>query len=595
MHDFTLKTTNNCSFILYSQCFLFVFLLRRAIDVIGFSSDGDPRLLSSMGYFTLQNELNIGSSATTESFLCLQDTVHIGTKLRNRLLAPSIHLPLGSSIVTISHLKLLINRYPKEEHGLVLYDICPEDRQNFGSLQKIMQERVLGCLTKNIMGSAGTVRYLRVCAAITSSLIEESLKPEERIYKMCYSQFFVRAWKVWLLQNNFTIKENFITNNAFTCIEINAQNLISLTKKFRNGKIEELFMPSLFNSQPNEELFRQLRSMGTINYTKINFTLLELFHTVSRVELLNNIIYIELAGKGVFFPRNQLNKARLNQHKLPSDEDIDTIINKAKLAALKDAVELGMRVEAHEIETTDVLQKYECNAPIQLHIDGESVAESDGDDGMPDQSDKNTYIDVTLADGTEKKMKKSTYLWTLKGTANHLSNDRLKRVQGESSSGGPKAKRQLVFRKENHTESLLTLAQNTDIQIGEWCIFKDEKSSKNSFLLGNIVAYRYINGHTAKQKQYSWEIAPIEPPANLKHKRGIEVLAAWYLITANMNFSLIGESRFININRYVGTLDCPHLKITSDTCLTITSDKIALNTFFERLVQIASANTKLKQ
>lgn len=558
--------------------------------MIGFSADGDTRLLSSMGHFTLQNELNIDSSATN-SFLCLQDTVHIGTKLRNRLLAASIHLPLGSSIISISHLKLLINRVSKEEHGLVMYDICPEDRQNFGSLQKIMQQRVLDGLMKQIVGSAGTVKYIKLCADITSSLVEEDLKPEDRIFRLCYSQFFVRAWRTWLLQHNFSLTDNFISSNAYTCIEVNAMNLISLTKKFRNEKIEELFMPSLFNSQPNEELFRQLRSMGTINYTKINFTLLELFHTVSRVELLNNIIYIELAGRGVSFPRNQLNKARLNtHHQLPCDEQIDIIINRAKHAAWKDAIELGMPVEIHSIESTDVLRKYENTPQSESQMDPESDSESDGKDNVSDQSDKKTYIDITLDDGAKKKIKKSTFLWTLKDPANHLSNDRLKRVREANSLESPKAKRQLIFRKDNHTESSLTLSQNSEIQIGDWCIFKCDKSFKNSFVVGNIVAFRYINGRTLKEKQYSWEVAPITPPAHVKNRRGIEVLAAWYSMTETIEFSPNGEnrSRYINIKKYVATLNCSHIKIIPNSGhLSITNDETVLKTLLEQLVKLA--------
>lgn len=41
-------------------------------------------------------------------------------------------------------------------------------------------------------------------------------------------------------------------------------------------------------------------SMGTINYTKINFTLLELIHLVGRVELMNDIMHFKLADSDVY-------------------------------------------------------------------------------------------------------------------------------------------------------------------------------------------------------------------------------------------------------------------------------------------------------
>lgn len=50
----------------------FFYLFRNYIEVIGFSSDGDTRLLSSMLHFTKQNE-----SSGDFVFFCLQDTVHI--------------------------------------------------------------------------------------------------------------------------------------------------------------------------------------------------------------------------------------------------------------------------------------------------------------------------------------------------------------------------------------------------------------------------------------------------------------------------------------------------------------------------------------
>lgn len=170
-------------------------------------------------------------------------------------------MPMGSSLVSIAHLKLLISSVPKEIHGLVMSDICPDDRQNYGSLQKIMQHKVLDALIEHIVGSDGTVMFLRICAEVTSSLIDEDLLPSERIYRLSHAKFFFRAWRIWLKQHNLSIADNCISTNANSCIEINAENLISVTRKFRDEEMEELFMPTLFNSQPNEEIFRLFRSM----------------------------------------------------------------------------------------------------------------------------------------------------------------------------------------------------------------------------------------------------------------------------------------------------------------------------------------------
>lgn len=82
------------------------------------------------------------------------------------------------------------------------------------------------------------------------------------------------------------------------CIEINARNLIRfaivVSQKFRNRGEPEMFLPPIFDSQACEKLFRRFRSMGTTNFTKINFSILELIHMVGRVEVQTDIAYCQL-------------------------------------------------------------------------------------------------------------------------------------------------------------------------------------------------------------------------------------------------------------------------------------------------------------
>lgn len=94
---------------------------------------------------------------TDNSFV--QDTIHIATKLRNRLLKPSILLPLGNKLISVSHLKILINIMSKDKHLLSLSDIEPKDKMNFESAKKISQEYVQKLLLNHIPDSEGTVLY----------------------------------------------------------------------------------------------------------------------------------------------------------------------------------------------------------------------------------------------------------------------------------------------------------------------------------------------------------------------------------------------------------------------------------------------------
>lgn len=93
-----------------------------------------------------------------------QDTVHIGTKMRNRLLNTSIVLTIGKRVATVAHIKTLIEILSKEKHGLVSVDISPEDRQNLVSLEKVMQSRVLEALKSHVADSEGTIKYTSIYA-----------------------------------------------------------------------------------------------------------------------------------------------------------------------------------------------------------------------------------------------------------------------------------------------------------------------------------------------------------------------------------------------------------------------------------------------
>lgn len=310
----------------------FSLLNRFNINVVGTSSDGDNRLLKAM-MNVMKFNLTPGSNLDDfngDFLVCVQDTIHEGTKMRNRLLNPSILLNMGNEIVSIVHIKMLMEKVSKEIHGLVQSDIYPEDRQNFSSLEKLMEPRILDALKKNVADSDGTIMYLMLCKQITSSYLEENLDPVERIYRIWHALYFLRCWRNWIqsTNNEYTLKENFISRNLFLCVELNSHALVYLIRKLRYNHQMDLFMPSKFASQPCESIFRQMRSMGTANFTKINFNLYELMHMTGRVGLLNQIVY---SRNEIKFPRIES-----KQHKekknivLPSDQQILEVMKRAQ-------------------------------------------------------------------------------------------------------------------------------------------------------------------------------------------------------------------------------------------------------------------------
>lgn len=200
--------------------------------MVGFTSDGDTRLLSAMTYLINKHP---------DDTIVVQDPTHIGTKLRNRLLKIGISLPIGSYNVSINHLKNLVQNVQKSIHGLAIIDICPSDRMNFESFRKITDERVIDALKKYVPASDATVLYLKISREVTSSYLELDLSPLERVYRMFHGLYIFRIWREHIkTSRRLNISNNFISSNAYSCIEINARTLIMLIKKFRNeGKSEQ--------------------------------------------------------------------------------------------------------------------------------------------------------------------------------------------------------------------------------------------------------------------------------------------------------------------------------------------------------------------
>lgn len=495
--------------------------------------------------------------STIDSSICfLQDILHIGTKLRNRLLDLVIFLLIGNKVASVSHFKILINLVAKAVHGLVYSDIAPDDRQNYNSLEKVMKPHVREALAKYVLDSEGTIEYIRICHEITSSLYDDDLSPLERISRIWRSTFFLRAWRLYIkraAKEGLNLDDNFISGNAYQCIELNAKNLVILVKKFRDEGLTEFFHPTLFNSQPCEETFRKLRSMGTLNFTKVNFTLLELTHLIGRVELMDEIMNFKLADIDVHFPRNPIHKAKLNQFKLPSDLEIDNTINQALNTAIEDAKKFEIFVTKEDIEKCELKQVDVLLCPgdqsshinhIDLGIASTNNTHLLEHDYIKDYSNRDTqknrsFVSVASENG-EKLVKKSTLIWSLSTSRNKLSSDRMRRVQSKP------VRRQLEFVDTSFVTNIVN--RNSEIRIGDWCLFRNIfEEDNNAWLLGNIISFRHMNAKTKKEKQYMWDFVSVACEENT---RPIEVLASWQKMDMNGIFHRVA-CEFISIDNYV--------------------------------------------
>ncbi|CAF4106527.1 unnamed protein product [Rotaria magnacalcarata] len=146
--------------ILQRWWYIFNQSLKRNIRIIGFSTDTDPKYLRAMrlmsGFLGAHPHFQVHQHPQTFQikirshwswfYLCeqqlllfFQDSTHLVTKWRNRLLSTTAELCLGNQSISINHLHDIIENdtYSKLDDGLTKSDINPKDRQNFSSCLKL--------------------------------------------------------------------------------------------------------------------------------------------------------------------------------------------------------------------------------------------------------------------------------------------------------------------------------------------------------------------------------------------------------------------------------------------------------------------------
>ena len=227
----------------------------------------------------------------TQLFLCFQDSTHIATKLRNRLLSETASLLIGSYKISIQDVENLIYNYSKMDHNLVISDVYVKDKQNYASCIKLSSENVLQLLNQG-EETIGTYCYLSLLQFIIKAYIDKTTNILKRIYYAWFTIFFCCFRFMWLrfklVDQTKTrkqkterpsmkkIEEHFITFPIFYCIELNAHILTFILLSVLDNKLPpEALNIFLFSSQPCENMFRCARAttgpLSSIN----NFTVQE--------------------------------------------------------------------------------------------------------------------------------------------------------------------------------------------------------------------------------------------------------------------------------------------------------------------------------
>ena len=193
---------------LHSEC------RRRQIRLVGFSTDCDPRQLRAMqlslGFFAQLSNLDmIGTNPDVfdieipanwhfffmrpvQLYLCMQDGVHLATKLRNRLLSKKAAMCIGGQRVDVKHLSNLIENHSKIDHNLVKSDVFPQDKQNYSSCLKITSDDVLDLLkAKDTMA---TYVYLHLMQLTILTYISKNTSIHDRLFHGWTVALTYRMW-----------------------------------------------------------------------------------------------------------------------------------------------------------------------------------------------------------------------------------------------------------------------------------------------------------------------------------------------------------------------------------------------------------------
>lgn len=582
---------------------------KHGIEIVCNSTDGDTRCLSAMCslVFTKQNSNDWFFSRSLSQVVQIQDSIHIGTKLKSRLLSPSMILPMGKYTANRGHLVELVRIASKDLHCLTMSYLDPKDKMNFRAVQIMTDPQVISLLRETFKDAEATATYLEMTRSILSAFRDKNLSALVRVQLIWKWVFFLRIWRQWLKDHHgYSVSHNFISLNSYYCIELNAHGLIHMIRKFRDQEEPHLFLPWLFASQGCEEFFRSARSMTSTHSTVVNFSVLEFQHRIKRIDFLNeskcklNSDFVFTRSKRVALD-DQSDNASISPHILPEDIDIDFAISAAKQEAVDLAIRLGMlskrnaKIPPMELPKVTLQRKANSNDCEEEIIfeeieneeeDGELVecgdescdeSSADGDDcdesnylGECDECDveedllvastgalkittvKNVdvtptcpFVKVLDGNGNICIIRKSSLCWLLSSGDVKLSSDRLERVKSSNVSHNC----HLIDESASRVPSI-----EEEITIGDWCAFKSED---NSIVIGHVHAFSYATGSTWRNQEYSSITVPTTAPS--RNARGVGCLCSWYKLQRNKKLQAVNMDvhGYYDVSKYVCTVPRP--------------------------------------
>ena len=226
--------------------------------------------------------------------------------------------------------------------------------------------------------------------AVVDSYLDKSLGVLSRIEKAWFAVFVMRYWRKWiLLHPQYDLGKNFITSNAYMCIELNAHALVTILLTIRKTLPHDshCFLPWLLGSQTCEKIFRAARSMTSTFSTIINFGMLGLMRRLHCLHI-QLCLEAEAEANHICYPRNKTHQAKDGQNRPSklssvssvSDQEISDAVTRGKVKAQNLMKDLGM---------AELLIKGKCwKNPPATGVKCEVEDDDDDDDYEDDDNEK---------------------------------------------------------------------------------------------------------------------------------------------------------------------------------------------------------------
>ncbi|KZS02731.1 Uncharacterized protein APZ42_000107, partial [Daphnia magna] len=199
---------------------------------------------------------------------------------------------------------------------------------NYDSAERICKPKVRELLGEVFKGdAAGTSFYLEMMDLVRSSFLDKTLSPIERIGRIWTVVFCLRYWRRWMTCDNaYTLAKNFISSNAYLCIEINAHSLLLYMRKCRIENTPEHLLVWLFGSQQCESFFRGSRALCPVGLNKPNMTEGEFLDRARKVDA---SLLLQQKSSDIIYRRVEQKRNRcggslnaLKEVEIPSDDDL---------------------------------------------------------------------------------------------------------------------------------------------------------------------------------------------------------------------------------------------------------------------------------